>query len=78
MSGNLSDDELWTLLCAPLAPYSEYRPNERASYRSGREIITGSVLWVSDGDGGQLYVVENDTTGFPDVVKAGEMEEPNG
>lgn len=71
---SLSDDELWALLCAPLAQKSEYKPGEKASYRSGRELVTGEVLWVSDGEGGQLYVIENEDAGFPDVVRGNELQ----
>lgn len=75
MSGNLSDDELWTLLCAPAARYSEHRSGDQASYLAGGELVTGEVLYVADGEGGQLYIIENQASGFPDVVRAGELQE---
>ena len=69
----MSNEEIYTLLCAPLAAKSEYKIGEQVSYQFGRQIITGDVVWVSDGEGGQIYVVRNDETGFPDVVRGNEL-----
>lgn len=76
MNRDYNSDELYALLCAPLAPRSEYRPGDQASYQSGAKIVTGEVLYVSDGSGGQLYIIENQAQGFPDVVRGNELREP--
>lgn len=61
----------------PLAPRSEYRPGEQASYETAGQLLHGEVLHVTDGMGGkgQLYVIENPKQGFPDVVPAKELLE---
>lgn len=61
----------------PMARHSEYRPGEQAGFEGvAGQIQTGEVLHVSDGPGGQIYIVANDETGFPDVLLAGEIAQP--
>lgn len=56
-----------------LAPHSEIRPGESATYRNGTQIVTGEVLHVVDSAMGQLYIIENQLSSFPDVVAARDL-----
>lgn len=59
-----------------LAKHSEYRPGEQAPYLDENgEPISGDVLHVSNGPGGQMYIIANDETGFPDILLASEITE---
>lgn len=65
------------LLQTPLASRSEYQVGEQVSYLVGGQRVSGEVLCVLDGPGGgQFYFVENLAQGFPDIVRASELEEP--
>jgi hypothetical protein len=55
------------------ARYSELKPGEQARYRTGTQLVSGEVLHVSDGAMGQLYIIANPLTGFPDVVPARDL-----
>lgn len=57
----------------PAARYSEFIPGQLVTYQLGGQLATGWLLYLSDGEGGQLAIVENRATGFPDVVPAREL-----
>lgn len=63
----------------PMASHSEYKPGEQAPFidENGQQ-QAGEVLHVSNGPGGQLYIIENPETGFPDVVPASEIAQQRG
>jgi len=56
-----------------LVKHSEYRPGETAPHITAGQRQEGEVLHVSNGPGGQMYVIENEETGFPDFVPASEI-----
>ena len=59
-----------------LARQSEYRPGEQAGFEDATgQLQHGEILHVSNGPGGQMYVIENTETGFPDVLLASEIIE---
>lgn len=64
--------EAWNNYGDP-ARYSEFTVGEPVSYENAGQLATGELLHLSDGEGGQLAIVENLTTGFPDVVPAREL-----
>jgi hypothetical protein len=73
-------DEEREALYGPLAPYSDYKRNERITYSNKGETSTGTVLWVATAtivDGHEVpcqYIVECDQHGgTPDVVMLGEI-----
>lgn len=57
----------------PLARYSEFRVGESVRYLVNGKVTRGPVLHISDGEGGQLAIIENPWTGFPDVVPVREL-----
>ena len=60
----------------PMARHSEYKPGERIAHiGAAGQPQAGEVLHVSDGPGGQLYIAENDETGWPDALLASEVRE---
>lgn len=59
-----------------LAKHSEHRPGEQATFETAGQLQTGEVLHVSNGPGGQMYIVENTETGFPEILLASEIIEP--
>lgn len=56
-----------------LAQHAEYGPGEQASYIAGAQLQAGEVLHVSNGPGGQIYVIENEETGFPEFILASDL-----
>lgn len=61
-----------------LAKQSEYRPGEQAPYLENGTPLAGEVLHVSNGPGGQMYIIANDETGFPDILLASEIAQQPG
>lgn len=68
MEGNSFDD-----IAGPAARYSEFSRGEKAGYQTGLHEYSGEILHISDGEGGQLAIIENLKTGFPDVVLVREL-----
>lgn len=61
----------------PMASHSEYRPGEQAAHiDAAGDLQSGEVLHISNGPGGQLYVIANDETGWPDILPASQITEP--
>lgn len=50
-----------------LAGHSEYKIGEQIPGTAGQ------ILHISNGPGGQLYFIDNPTTGFPDVIPARDL-----
>lgn len=67
-----SEKESWEQY-GPPARYSEFRVGESVKYLSGALMTRGPILHISDGQGGQLAIIENPWTGFPDVVPVREI-----
>lgn len=66
------EKESWEQYGTP-ARYSEFKVGESVKYLSRGKKTRGPILHISDGAGGQLAIIENPWTGFPDVVPVREI-----